>query len=101
MAACTFFVYQERNGFCGRSSIFVISLKTNRLHEIHGTEMAKLFNCRPFFKLIFKLIPVAFVNFPLVCDIHQTQVGEEGPCPADGEKTRILLPSEQSPEEME
>jgi hypothetical protein len=76
-------------------------LKINRLHEEHGTEMAKLFITGPFLEFIFKLISLGSVNSPLVRDIHQTQVGEESSCPADREKTGILLSFEQSAEEME
>jgi hypothetical protein len=32
-----------RNGICSSWAVLIIVLKINRLHEMHGTEMAKLF----------------------------------------------------------
>ena len=58
-----------------------------------------IFSCR--FLILFKMNNLAFVNFPLVCDLHQTPVGKESACPVDREENGILLPFEQSDEEME
>ena len=94
MAACTFFVYKERNEFCTRSSFLVIWLKISRLHGLHGTEMAKLSDLPGLFSTSIKLIGYAFVNFPLVCYLYEAQVGKESPQPTLKEETGILLPSE-------
>jgi hypothetical protein len=55
----------------------------------------------PFFQFQLKLIPFAFVNFPLVRDLYQAQVGEESAYPVNGKEIRVLLPAEQGSEKME